>query len=265
MALLETHQLTKRFGGLVALDNLDFAVETGEVRGVIGPNGSGKSTLFNVISGIYPLDSGTMYFEGEEFSGEEAHQIAARGLARTFQLLRIWPEMSVLDNVMVGHHCHLGYGTWEALLATRKMRNRERQLRVEMEEILELVGLVEFAGMPAAETSVGQRRLLTLARAIAMRPKVLMLDEPAAGLSPVNVEIFMDTILKVKERFGLTLVLVEHILRVVMDTCKKVTVLDHGKKIAEGTPDEVKDNHDVIEAYLGKEMSDEQLREMFRS
>ena len=265
MTLLETHKLTKRFGGLVALDEIDFRVEAGEVRGVIGPNGSGKSTLFNVITGIYPLDSGTMHFEGEEISGEEAHQIAARGLARTFQLLRIFPEMTVLDNVMVGHHCHLGYGVVDALLATKKMRNRERALRAEMEEVLEMVGLADFSGMLAAETSIGQRRLLTLARGIAMRPKVLMLDEPAAGLSPVNIDILMDTILKIKERFGLTLVLVEHILKVVMDTCKTVTVLDHGKKIAEGTPAEIKEDHAVIEAYLGKEMSDSQVRQMFRS
>ena len=259
--LLRTENLSKHFGGLRAVDRIDFTLETGEVRGLIGPNGSGKSTFFNLVSGIYRPDEGSrVWIDGEETTREEPHEIAARGVARTFQLLRVFAEMTVLENLMIGHHLHVEYSSFSAALGTRGVRRRERKVREEMLELLAFIGLADFHAMPASELSVGQRRLLALGRAMAMRPRLLLLDEPAAGLSPVNVDNLLRIILDLKERYGLTVVIVEHILRVVMDTCGTVTVLDHGQKIAEGPPEEVKNDHAVIEAYLGREMGDEEVR-----
>ena len=259
--LLRTEKLTKHFGGIRAVDGIDFALEVGEVRGLIGPNGSGKSTFFNLVSGIYRPDEGSrIWIDGEETTREEPHEVAARGVARTFQLLRVFAEMTVLENLMIGHHLHVDYSSFSAALGTRRVRDRERKMREEMLELLSFIGLTDFHAMPASELSVGQRRLLALGRAMAMRPRLLLLDEPAAGLSPVNVDNLLRIILGLKDRYGLTVVIVEHILRVVMDTCGFVTVLDHGQKIAEGTPDKVKNDHAVIEAYLGREMDDEEVR-----
>ena len=259
--LLRTEKLTKHFGGLRAVDGIDFELETGEVRGLIGPNGSGKSTFFNLVSGIYRPDEGSrVWIDEHETTGFEPHRIAALGVARTFQLLRVFSEMTVLQNLLVGHHNHVSYGTIASMLGTRGVRAEEKRVREEMIELLAFIGLADFADMLASELSVGQRRLLALGRAMAMRPRLLLLDEPAAGLSPVNVDNLLRIILGLKERYGLTVVIVEHILRVVMDTCQKVTVLDHGQKIAEGSPDEVKNDHAVIEAYLGREMEDDEVR-----
>ena len=264
--LLRTEKLTKHFGGLKAVDRIDFELETGEVRGLIGPNGSGKSTFFNLVSGIYRPDEGSrVWIDEHETTGFEPHQIADLGVARTFQLLRVFSEMTVLENLLVGHHNHVSYGTIASMIGTRGVRAEEKRVREEMMELLAFIGLAEFADMLASELSVGQRRLLALGRAMAMRPRLLLLDEPAAGLSPVNVDNLLRIILGLKERYGLTVVIVEHILRVVMDTCAKVTVLDHGQKIAEGSPDEVKNDHAVIEAYLGREMEDEEVRQALQA
>ena len=264
--LLKTENLSKSFGGLKAVAHLDFELDEGEVRGLIGPNGSGKTTFFNLVSGIYKADPGShTWFDGEEITGAEPHDIAARGVARTFQLLRIFAEMSVLENLMVGHHLHIPYGAAAAILGMRHALSEDRRVRDEMMELLSFIGLAEYAEMPASELSIGQRRLLALGRAMAMKPKLLMLDEPAAGLSPVNVDNVLGIIMSLKDKYGLTLIIVEHILRVVMETCQRVTVLDYGEKIAEGTPDEVKNSHAVIEAYLGKETDDEEVRAALRA
>ena len=259
--LLRTEKLSKHFGGLRAVDGIDFELEVGEVRGLIGPNGSGKSTFFNLVSGIYRPDEGSrVWIDGHETTDFEPHRIAGLGVARTFQLLRVFSEMTVLENLMVGHHIHVSYGVVASMLGTSGVRDEEKRVREEMMELLAFIGLADFADMLASELSVGQRRLLALGRAMAMRPRLLLLDEPAAGLSPVNVDNLLRIIVSLKERYGLTVVIVEHILRVVMDTCAKVTVLDHGQKIAEGSPDEVKNDHAVIEAYLGREMEDDEVR-----
>jgi branched-chain amino acid transport system ATP-binding protein len=263
--LLEVTGFSKHFGGLVALSNVDLNLDEGEIRGIIGPNGSGKSTLFNLISGVYkPEPGGTMFFDGEDITNLPPHEIANRGIARTFQMLRIFSNMSVLENLLVGHHRHTHYGIPAAVVGAMSVWKEERRVRAEMMELLAFIGLSDYARMPAGELSGGQRRLLALGRAMAMRPKLLMLDEPAAGLSPVNVDKVLGTVMALKERFGLTVVIIEHILRVVMETCDVVSVLEHGEKIAEGPPAAIKDDHRVIEAYLGKEMQDAEVRAFLR-
>jgi len=263
--LLEVTNLSKRFGGLTAVANVELGVEQGEIRGIIGPNGSGKSTLFNLISGVYKPDGGRVMFDGADITGAEPHVVARRGIARTFQLLRVFGGMSVLENVLVGHHAHVRYSSTQAVLGTAGVLAEERRLVQEMMELLSFIGLADYAEVPAGELSIGQRRLLALGRAMAMRPKLLMLDEPAAGLSPVNVDKLLNTVVALKQRYGLTVVIIEHILKVVMDTCQTVTVLDHGEKIAEGPPAAIKEDHRVIEAYLGKEMGDADVRAFLRS
>ncbi len=264
--LLEVKNLSKRFGGMTAVSSVDFSVRAGEVRGLIGPNGSGKSTLFNLISGVYrPEPGGSIVFDGSDITGRQAHEIARLGLARTFQLLRIFGGMSVLENMLIGYHSLIGYGMAAAVLGSRKVWLHERRLRAEMLELLAFIGLADYADMPAGELSGGQRRLLALGRAMAMRPKLLLLDEPAAGLSPVNVDVLLKTVLALKNRFGLTVIIIEHILKVVMETCETVSVLEHGEKIAEGAPAAIKNDRRVIEAYLGKEMKDEEVRAFLRA
>ncbi|MBI3513710.1 MAG: ABC transporter ATP-binding protein [Proteobacteria bacterium] len=264
--LLEVRNLTKSFGGFVAVANVDLDIREGEVRGIIGPNGSGKSTLFNLISGVYKPDAGArVTFDGTDITGHESHAIARRGIARTFQMLRIFQGMSVIENMLVGHHAMIRYGTAAAVIGARKVWHEERRVRAEMLEMLAFIGLADYADMPAGELSGGQRRLLALGRAMAAKPKLLMLDEPGAGLSPTNVDVLMEAVRALQQRFGLTVIIIEHILKLVMETCGTVSVLEHGEKIAEGTPAQIKDDHRVIEAYLGKEMRDDQVRAYLRS
>ena len=266
MALLETKGLSNSFGGVQALQDVDVHIEEGSIHGLIGPNGSVKSTFFNVISGVYRADSGSsVLFDNHEISQLPPHKITELGISRTFQLLRLFLEMTVLENVMVGYHCHTPYGFLSPILQGSKVREADEKIQDEMIEMLQFLGLASYANLPAGELSGGQRRLLSLGRAIAMKPKLLLLDEPGAGLSPVNVDHLMHTILSLKEKYKLTVVVVEHILKVVMNTCERITVLDHGQKIAEGSPEEVKNDHAVIEAYLGREMADEDIRQVIRA
>ena len=264
--LLETVDLCKNFGGLAAVSNVHLAVREGEIRGIIGPNGSGKSTVFNLISGIYKPEPGSrIFFEGEEITNLEPHEVARRGIGRTFQLLRLFLDMTALENLLVGLHRHVAYGLGAAVVGAASVRAEERRLRDETMDLLAFIGLADYADMPASDLSIGQRRLLSLGRAIAMRPKLLMLDEPAAGLSPVNVDKLLETVFALKDRYGLTLIIIEHSLRVVMESCDTVTVLEHGEKIAEGPPAEIKEDQRVIEAYLGKEMDDAEVRAFLKA
>jgi branched-chain amino acid transport system ATP-binding protein len=264
--LLEVRNLTKRFGGFTAVSKVDLSIEEGSVHGIIGPNGSGKSTLFNLISGVYKPEPGaSVVFAGHDITGKEPHEIARLGVARTFQMLRIFQGMSVIENMLVGHHSMISYGMTSAVVGSPAVWHEEKRARADMMELLAFIGLADYAEMPAAELSGGQRRLLALGRAMAAKPKLLMLDEPGAGLSPTNVDILLDTVKSLQKRFGLTVIIIEHILKLVMDTCERVSVLEHGEKIAEGIPDEIKNNHRVIEAYLGKEMKDEEVRAYMRS
>ena len=259
--LLKTKKLMKAFGGLKAINKVDFELPKNEIRGINGPNGSGKSTFFNLVSGVYDPDPGCyVEFDGHDISNEPPDKFGALGLARTFQLLRLYQDMSVLNNVMSGYHTLVPYKFIDAVTGRKKIWDQEKKIKEEMMDLLSFVGLADYAEMNANELSGGQRRLLVLARAIAGKPKLLMLDEPAAGLSPVNVENLMKILMKLKDKYGLTLIIIEHILKVVMDTCSKVTVFDHGVKIAEGTPSHIKDDNAVIEAYLGKKMDDEEMR-----
>ena len=266
MALLETKGLSKSFGGLKAVHNLDLAVEEGLVHGLIGPNGSASRRSSTSLPACISRTLGSLIrFDGTDITRSPPHDVAKLGIARTFQLLRLFSEMTVLQNLMVGHHTHTTYSFAATLFNSSGVRGKDEELRDSMMELLEVIGLIDFADMPASELSGGQRRLLALGRAMAMRPKLLMLDEPAAGLSPVNVDNLLAIVMRLKDRYGLTILIVEHILKVVMETCDKVTVLDYEEKIGEGTPEEVKDDHAAIEAYLGQELDDEEVRALIHA
>ena len=252
MALLETKGLSKSFGGVQALQDVDVHIEEGSIHGLIGPNGSGKSTFFNVISGVYRPDSGSsVLFDNHEISQLPPHKITELGISRTFQLLRLFLEMTVLENVMVGYHCHTPYGFLSPILQGSKVREADEKIQDEMIEMLQFLGLASYANLPAGELSGGQRRLLSLGRAIAMKPKLLLLDEPMAGMNLEEKQDMCRFVLDINEQYGTTIVLIEHDMGVVMDLSERVVVLDYGRKIADGTPDEVRSNQNVIDAYLG--------------
>lgn len=255
MPLLDCRGLTKSFEGLVALDSLDLTVHSGEIVGLIGPNGSGKTTCFNLISGILRPSRGRVFFEGKEITRLAPWRIARLGVARTFQTLRVFPALTVQDNVVLAQHLHLASGLLASAVATRGARGEEARTIDETARLLSLVGLEALQYRPAEHLSIGQRRLLELVRGLAARPRLFMLDEPAAGLSPANVERLVVLIRRMREEWGITILLVEHVMRVVMQVSDRIAVLDYGVKIAEGPPDAIREDSHVIEAYLGTGVS----------
>ena len=253
--LLEIDQLSVTFGGLHALKDLDFHVDEGEIVGVIGPNGAGKTTFFNMISGMVRPTSGDIRFEGESLIGLDPNQVAQRGIARTFQNVRLFPNMTILENVMVSQHCRTRQGMFGALFNTRSFKDEEADIRARGEEILGFFGtrLIGYRlEQPASVLSYANRRRLEIARAMATRPKLLLLDEPVAGMNPKESEELTALIGKLRSEWGFTIVMIEHDMGVVRDVSDRVVVLDHGETLAQGSFEDVSNNPEVIEAYLGR-------------
>ncbi len=255
-ALLELKAVTVRFGGLVAVSEVDFHVGEGELVGLIGPNGAGKTTLFNLITGVYTPTTGSIAFNGREVGGLTASRITGMGVARTFQNIRLFSSLSVLDNVVAAFNLHLHSGFWGALWRGAGFREGERQIRAEALGLLEIFGLKDAAQTPCRSLAYGDQRRLEIVRALATRPKLLLLDEPAAGMNPTEKVELMRLIRFTQERFGLAVLLVEHDMKVVMGICERIAVLEYGRKIAEGTPVEIQKDRRVIAAYLGEEVAD---------
>jgi len=249
---LEITGLTKQFGGLRAVSNFNLTLREKELVGLIGPNGAGKTTIFNMITGIYVPTTGSLKFRGLDITGLPPHEITQLGIARTFQNVRLFPNLTVLDNVRIAYHAHAGYGLMDAILRTPHFERKERELTERTQDFLAVFNLQDRQGEIAKNLPYGEPRRLEIARALAAEPKLLLLDEPAAGMNPKESVVLMDLIHFIRERFNLTILLIEHQMRVVMGICEWITVLDFGEIIARGTPNEIQSDPRVVEAYLGR-------------
>lgn len=251
MAILEVKNLSKNFGGLMANRDLSLSVEEGEIRGVIGPNGAGKTTFFNVISGVYKPSGGSITFDGTLISNLSPDRIADLGVVRTFQRVALFPEFTVLENVNIGRHLHARENLLSAILGLTGRRERENLEKAR--EIVDFLGMSEYSDERAGNLPYGLQRALNVAIALATEPRLLMLDEPVAGMNPTETAEMTRIIRLIRDEMGMTVMLVEHDMRTVMNLCDRITVIDFGEKLAEGLPQEIQSNKDVIEAYLGAE------------
>ncbi len=251
-AMLDIRELTKFFGGLCAVKSFSLTLPGGALWGLIGPNGAGKTTVFNLITGLIAPSSGTVEFGGERIDGLEPFEITRLGTARTFQNIRLFPNLSVLDNVRIAYHPHAGYNLWDSILRTPAYAAREKELTDQALDFLSIFKLDGIADETARNLPYGEQRRVEIARALACKPQLLLLDEPAAGMNPREIMELMDLIHFIRDRFKLTILLIEHQMRVVMSICERITVMDFGEVIARGTPKEIQSNQTVVEAYLGK-------------
>ena len=254
---LQATDITVTFGGLVAVNRVSFAIPRGGIVSLIGPNGAGKTTFFNALTGLYQVGEGVVELDGRDITGMPAHKIAARGMARTFQNIRLFGLMTAEENVKVAMHGHLKANVFSTILRTPRQRREERQAHDEALDLLEFVGIAKTAGEYARNLSYGDQRRLEVARALALRPSVLLLDEPTAGMNPRESAIFTDFVHRVRDEKQVSVLLIEHDMSVVMRVSERITVLDRGEQIAEGNPDEIRSNDRVIEAYLGKSGTEE--------
>jgi branched-chain amino acid transport system ATP-binding protein len=253
MALLQVTNMTHWFGGLRAVHDYSLEIEPGEIRGLIGPNGAGKTTTFNLITGRYKPTEGSIFLDGTEITGLKPHKIASMGIGRTFQNLRLWRHMTVLEHVRMSQYSRITYGLLGAFFGTPKRSRQEREIEEKAYDLLELVGVHHLADQVVTNLPYGAQRRVELARALAIEPKILFLDEPTAGMNPDELAQMMEIIRQVHAELGLTIFLIEHRMKFVMELCQVIQALDFGEVIAEGTPDEIQNNPRVIDAYLGEE------------
>lgn len=255
MSLLEVTDLTKNFGGLAALSNVNFYLNENELVGLIGPNGAGKTTFFNLMTGVYVPSEGDILLASDgkqiKLNGKKPYDITDLGLARTFQNIRLFKDLSVIDNVMIALHSKKGVGTFHSILRTPKFYQNDKKLREDAVELLKIFNLEEQTESYARNLAYGEQRRLEIVRALATQPKILFLDEPAAGMNPQETAELTDLIRKIQKQFKITVVLIEHDMSLVMNVCERIYCLEYGRLIAEGTPEEIKNNPEVIKAYLG--------------
>ena len=252
--LLKVDNVSMVFGGLRAVSNLSMHIDEGELIGLIGPNGAGKTTAFNMITGVYTPTEGKVYFNGQQSSGKKSYQVTQMGMARTFQNIRLFSELSVIDNVKIAYNMHVTYNLADAIVRDGKYLSEEEFITQKALDLLKIFHLEQEAHEEAKNLPYGKQRRLEIARALATEPKLLLLDEPAAGMNPQETKELMEMIRWIRKEFNLSILLIEHDMGLVMGVCERIYVLEYGMKIAEGTPDEIKQNARVIEAYLGEEV-----------